>query len=189
MALTPEQAAQRLRDTGQFEDYIEDVLQQGGRLIGEATVNRFMRDTGPTDEPNPLGGRGSLRVQTARLARSYLQTRGRLNDTGGSGESIARIVGIDETGGILEKGSRVPYAAVHEFGYQGVQQVPAHQRRITQAFGEPLDEPQTVQVSAHKRAMNLPARPALRPGLNAASGDVAQYSRRKLRDLVDEALS
>jgi len=187
MALTPRQAADQLREAGEFEAFNREVLQQGGRLIGERTVNRFMRDTGPVDGPNPLSGRGSLRVQTARLARSYLQTRGRIADTGGSGESIVDIQ-ADELGGILRKGSRVPYAAVHEFGYQGVQQVSAHERRITEAFGEPI-EPQTVQVSAHRRPMNIPARPALRPGLNAAAEDVVELSRQRLFEKVDEALS
>jgi len=87
---------------------------------------------------------------------------------------------------VLRKGSKVPYAAVHEFGYTGVQQVEAHTRRITQAFGEPI-EPQTVQVSAHRRPMSIPERPHLRPGLNAAAPDVAEYSRKKLFEMVDDA--
>jgi len=185
VALTPRQAADRLRQAGQFEELLEKILQRGGRLIGERAVNRFMRDTGPTNEPNRLGGRGSLRQQTGRLARSYLQTRGRIGDTDGSGESIVDIE-TSETGAVLRKGSEVPYAAVHEFGYTGVQQVEAHTRRITEAFGEPI-EPQTVQVSAHRRPMSMPERPHLRPGLNAAAPDVVEYSRKKLFELVDEA--
>lgn len=186
MALTPRQAANRLREAGEFEDLLETILQEGGRLIGERTVNRFMRDTGPVDGKNPLGGRGSLRIQTGRLQRSYLQTRGRLNNTGGAGESIVEIE-TSEVGGVLRKGSKVPYAAVHELGFTGVQQVEAHTRRITQAFGESI-EPQTVQVSAHRRSMSIPARPHLQPGLNAAAPDVVEFSRRKLFEMVDEAL-
>lgn len=187
MALTPRQAADRLREAGEFEAFNREIAREGGRLIGERTVNRFMRDTGPVEGGNPLGGRGSLRVQTARLARSYLQTRGRLGDTGGSAESIVDIE-ADELGAILRKGSRVPYAPVHELGYQGVQQVPSHERRITEAFGEPI-EPTTVQVSAHRRSMSIPARPALRPGLNAAAPEVAKLSRQRLFEKVDEVFA
>jgi len=187
MALTPRQAADRLRKAGKFEAFNREIAREGGRLIGERTVNRFMRDTGPVEGGNPLGGRGSLRVQTARLARSYLQTRGRLNDSGGSAESIVDIE-ADELGAVLRKGSRVPYSPVHEFGYQGVQQVSAHERRITEAFGEPID-PQTVQVSAHRRSVSIPERPALRPGLNAAAPKVAELSRQRLFEKVDEVFA
>jgi len=187
MALTSKQAADQLREAKNFKPFVEDVLRRGGRLIGERTVNRFMRDTGPVDEKNPLGGRGSLRQQTGRLARSYLQARGRVADTDGAGESIVDIE-AGELGGVLVKGSGVPYAGVHERGFQGVQRVSAHTRRIEQAFGEPI-YPTTVQVSSHNRPMQIQARPALGPGLNAASSDVAEFSRQRLLELVDEAFS
>lgn len=186
MALKPREAADQLRERGRFEDLLGDIAREGGRLTGEKTVNRFMRDTGPTNERNPLSGRGTLRQQTDRYARSYLQTRGRIEDTGGSGESIVDVQ-VDEKGAVLRKGSKVPYGSVHEFGFTGVQNVSAHTRTITQAFGEPI-EPTTVQVSAHRRPMSIPKRPHLRPGLNAAAPDVAKYSRRKLFEMVDEAL-
>lgn len=58
----------------------------------------------------------------------------------------------------------VPYAAVHEFGYRGVQNVPAYSRRMTQAFGRPVD-PRQINVGAHSRNMNIRARPYLRPAI------------------------
>lgn len=58
----------------------------------------------------------------------------------------------------------VPYAAVHEFGYRGIQQVPGHARTITQAFGRPID-PRRIDVGAHSRRMNIRARPYLRPAI------------------------
>lgn len=188
MAITPRQAADRLRDAGEFEEVLEEIAREGGVLIGERTVNRFMRDTGPVEGGNPVSGRGTLRQQTGRLARSYLQQRGRISDTGGAGESIVDIE-VDDTGALLRKGSKVPYAAVHEFGYTGVQEVSAHTRTITEAFGRKLDSPTTVQVPAHRRPMKIPARPSLQPGLNAAAPDVAEMSREKLFEHVNRALS
>jgi phage gpG-like protein len=58
----------------------------------------------------------------------------------------------------------VPYAAVHEFGFRGTVQVPAHSRRMTQAFGRPVD-PRQVAVQAHSMRMNIRARPYLRPAI------------------------
>jgi hypothetical protein len=45
------------------------------------------------------------------------------------------------------------YAAMVEYGYTGTQNVGAHTRVITQAFGKPID-PRAVQVSAHTRTID-----------------------------------
>ena len=51
-----------------------------------------------------------------------------------------------------------PYAAAQNFGVDEVVQVSAHTRQMTHLFGEELDEPIEVQVSAHKRHMRIPQR-------------------------------
>lgn len=70
--------------------------------------------------------------------------------------------------GIRVGSFNVPYAAVHEFGYRGTVQVPAHTRRMTQAFGRPID-PRSVEVSAHSMQMNLRPRPYMRPAIKSTS--------------------
>ena len=59
-------------------------------------------------------------------------------------------------------GTNVVYALAHQFGFEGQvkQQVGAHERKITQAFGKAID-PTTVMVKAHGRTIeqNIPARP------------------------------
>lgn len=49
------------------------------------------------------------------------------------------------------------YAAVHNFGFKGTVNVRAHKRDIEQAFGKAIRKT-TVQVSAHRRKMNMPQR-------------------------------
>ena len=61
----------------------------------------------------------------------------------------------------------VPYAAVHEFGYRGIQAVPGHNRTITQAFGRPID-PRQIVVAAHSRNMKIRARPYFRPAIKTS---------------------
>jgi phage gpG-like protein len=61
----------------------------------------------------------------------------------------------------------VPYAAVHEFGYRGLQRIPAHPRTITQAFGRPIN-PTTVTVRDHSRQVNIRMRPFLRPAITTS---------------------
>jgi len=69
---------------------------------------------------------------------------------GDSGEDWARV-----------SSDRI-YATTHQFGhtFSGTVTVPAHERRIQQAFGRPI-APKTVTVRQHTRKMNttIPARP------------------------------
>jgi len=58
----------------------------------------------------------------------------------------------------VELGTNVEYAAIHQFGYHGPMAVPAHTRKITKAWGKPI-APKTVNVKAHTRQANIPARP------------------------------
>jgi len=59
----------------------------------------------------------------------------------------------------------VPYASVHEFGYNGPQNVRGHIRTVTQAFGKPI-EPTSYPVAGFTRQMRIPARPYMRPALD-----------------------
>jgi len=80
-------------------------------------------------------------------------------------------------------GSSVEYAAIIEFGYTGVQQVQAHRRTITQAFGEELDQPLVVSVEAHTRRVD-------REGdfyLTKAAQQAQQTYRKRIRDAIQRA--
>jgi phage gpG-like protein len=71
----------------------------------------------------------------------------------------------------VEVGTNKIYGAVHQFGAKKgdfgtvTAKVPAHKRRISQAFGKPI-KPRTITVGAHTRRMqvpwgDIPARPFL----------------------------
>ena len=57
------------------------------------------------------------------------------------------------------------YAAYHEYGFTGTEQVREHVRRISEAFGKPLKTPRDVLVAAHQRKVKYPARSYLRSTL------------------------
>jgi phage virion morphogenesis protein len=89
-----------------------------------------------------------------------------LRDTGRLMNSIGKRV----EGNTVYVGTNVVYAAVHHFGAKMgsfgtvVQQVKAHQRQVTQAFGKQLKFPVWATVPAHARKVampwgNIPARP------------------------------
>jgi phage gpG-like protein len=62
-------------------------------------------------------------------------------------DSVTAIVGVD-----------VPYAAIHEYGFQGTENVRAQLRKIIKAFGKDLKSPVTVSVGAHGRKVDFPER-------------------------------
>jgi phage gpG-like protein len=80
-----------------------------------------------------------LNVRTGRLRRSITPKVEEKDD---------EIVGT--------VGTNVRYARTHEFGFKGVVQVKAHERKIK---GKP------IMVRAHARNMDIPARPFLNPSL------------------------
>jgi phage gpG-like protein len=61
-------------------------------------------------------------------------------------------------------GVKLSYAAVHEYGFDGVVSVKEHLRTIKQAWGRPI-APTEVAVHAHSRHMHLPERSFLRSSL------------------------
>ena len=61
-------------------------------------------------------------------------------------------------------GTDVAYAAIHEYGFDGVEQVRAHLRRITMAFGRAIS-PREIAVGAFSRRMHMPERSYLRSAL------------------------
>jgi len=74
------------------------------------------------------------------------------------------------------------YAAFWEYGFTGIEQVREHTRKITQAFGRPIDE-RTILVRAHARHVDQPPRSYLRSTL----GEEADGIRARLRAAVDRA--
>lgn len=80
-----------------------------------------------------------------------------LADTGRLKASISHQANRDAVK--VSTGTNVQYAAVHQFGFLGTVNVPAHSRKVTQAFGRALEPPVTANVRAHSRRMIITARP------------------------------
>jgi len=90
--------------------------------------------------------------------------------------SIAAAVGVNL--------ADAKYAAFWEYGFTGVEQIREHLRRITQAFGRPID-PRTVTVRAHARHVDQPARSYLRSTLAEEAAGI----RERLHAAVSVAIS
>lgn len=118
-----------------LENSVRRNFREGGRPEKWPRSKRAGRDTGYGEES------GQTLIDTARLMNSIV----------GEGNKLSVTVGTN-----------VAYAAAHHFGVDAIitQQVREHVRRITQAFGKPV-EMKEVRVAAYRRQahLKLPARP------------------------------
>jgi phage gpG-like protein len=71
---------------------------------------------------------------------------------------LAMSITSAATSDSVEAGTNVIYAARHNQGFNGTEQIPAHRRTLTQVFGVRLAQPRTVQVAAFSRKGNTPKR-------------------------------
>lgn len=123
-------------------------MQDGGfGALGDSSKGEFATRGTPNTS-------SILRIQTGRLARSI---------TGNTDDTIDTFT---VEGGKLQwtKGTDVPYAGMHENGFSGSVNIPAHTRIRTNVFGRPT-EAYTQNVREHTRDMMIPARPFLSPAI------------------------
>lgn len=132
-------------------------MTRGGRLV----VSEITRSRLTGQGPFPVAAH-QLGVKSGRLRKSLRSTD-------------AEVTGSEVT---LFIGSKVGYAAVHEFGFTGSVPVKAHRRTIKKAFGVKLKAASTHGVKAHKRTVNAPERRPIRTGieesLDTFSGEITR---------------
>lgn len=124
----------------------------------------------------------AIRVQARvrqKLAGEVLQERSHhLHD------SIHFEAPVEEASGIYGKvGTNVVYAAFHEYGFKGTEQVREHTRRISVAFGKPIATVEAT-IRAHARRVDYPARSFLRSSLAELEPEI----RARLDQAVNEAV-
>lgn len=90
-------------------------------------------------------------------------------------ESASAVTGV--------VGTDVVYAAIHEYGFSGTEQVREHLRRISVAFGKPI-APVEATVRAHSRRMQMPERSFLRSSLKELEPAIVA----RLRAAVEQAV-
>jgi len=118
------------------------------------------------------------KVKTDKLSGQALKRR-----TGTLSRSINYRVNESTQEITAQVGTNVEYAALHEYGFKGTEQVKEHLRTIKQAFGKPID-PRSVTVAAHSRRVDYPERSFLRSSLR----EMEQAIRIGLADAVHEAV-
>jgi len=138
-------AAKRLNQLG---DYDRSALLYGIGAEVETQTHRRLRDEKTAPDGTPWPNWLAEYAATRHGGHSLLMGEGNLDD------SIQSIISGDK----VETGSNLPYAAYQNFGAEDVVTVPAHQRRITQAFGKQLPFPVWANISSYPLLQNNPAR-------------------------------
>jgi len=139
---------QKLQQLLRKSDNLHPCLKNVGQYMVESTQQRFTAETDPT-------GKRWAALKSATLKRK--KNPKILTESHGLRDSIVYIV----QGNILRVGTNKAYGAPHQFGLDKDLHVPAHKRRVTQAFGKPLPFPVWASVRAHTFNPKLPARPFL----------------------------
>lgn len=141
---------QRLLDTLGRSDHKAALLDIIGSFAENQTKHRISNEKTAPDG-TPWAPWSTDYAKTRHGNQSLLQGDGDLLD------SIEYQVQRNS----VRVGSALAYAGVHQDGFSGAVQVPAHIRRITQAFGKALKFPVYSSVGAFTRQMEMPARPYL----------------------------
>lgn len=160
-------------DLKQFQKKLPSVLRKIGRhsttLITQTSTNKYMQFGSANMGPRSPTDTGPLRIVTSRLSRSISSAQ-----KGGNRES-SYSMDVKGYKMNLTIGSLVPYAAIHEFGFSGTIDVPAHTRA-----GSP--------VRAHQRRVNIKARPYLEPSLRHNEKIIRKDAAERVYKTLKEAL-
>jgi len=145
--------AQRVRNLGEDP---EPLLQIAGSILEASTIRRFQTKQGPGGIPWPPSKRGAGSI----VGENGPNRHSTLVDTGDLRDSIRYEVRPGEVE-VGSDGLKNPVKAIaNQVGSNRQTVVLPHTRTITSAFGVPLPGgPKTVNVRAHGRITNLPARP------------------------------
>lgn len=138
---------QRLLDTLGSSAHKAELLDTIG-AVAESQTRRRISDEKTSPDGTPWAPWSAAYEKTRHGNQSLLQGEGGLLD------SIEYQVQRSK----VRIGSALAYAGVHQDGFDGPVQVPAHIRRITQAFGKALKFPVYQSVSSFTRQMDIPQR-------------------------------
>lgn len=122
------------------------------------------------DFPQRLNTRLADVMTTFGLA---VQDRARDIAGGKLGDAVAVTTEPASDGVAVSIGvSDVPYAALREYGFHGIETVRAHLRMIKEAFGRPIT-PREIAVRSYARRVDVPAHSYLRAALDDMAGNPA----------------
>lgn len=162
------------------------TLRIASTVIGQQATENYMRDAKGQGRRAKVD-RGPLRIQSGDLARSL---RAGAN-AGSNPEAIERIEQLGATKFRLTKGSRVEYAAIHEYGGTVNPSVTDRMRSFAWAkYGETgMDVFKGIALTQKSQLdVFIPARPYLRPAATDAGPIVEKRALAELEKALESLL-
>lgn len=161
------------------------TLRIASRLIGKEASENYMRDAGAGAGRRSRVDQGPLRIVSGRLAKSLVQSAER------NADAIEEIAQVGATRFQLRKGSRVEYAAIHEYGGETRPRVTDKMRRFAWAkyYETGIDTFKGIALTKKNRlSVSIPARPYLRPGTRDALPRIEDRARETLNETLQPFL-
>jgi HK97 gp10 family phage protein len=153
-------------------------------IVGDAELVAKLKELPQKVERSLVRAVVRLAVELARhVKQDKLSGQVLKRRTGTLSRSINREITDTANAVTGQVGTNVEYAAYHEYGFHGTQQIKEHLRQIKQAFGRPI-EPRSVTVAAHSRKVDYPAHSFLRSALH----DMDAAIRSGIADALHEAI-
>ena len=174
---------------GALSNYAKQFLQKSSGVIAEKATQDHMRKAGGPSRRS-AGDKGPLRIVRSRLARSL--TGARYN---GKDESINKVQIVRDGLVRLVKGSKVPYAAIHEHGGDIDHEVPVTDKMRSffwfKHYQTGRDKWKGMALTKKDRFKiegQIPARPYLEPALTDALPELQEMGEEDLKKFFDNAL-
>lgn len=163
--------------TGIERQVLVPTLEYASKRIGARAVGTYMKEG--FGQQRARVHRGPLRRQSGRLARS-LTTRGRIANTGGASEGINRISAAQGRARLV-KGSKVPYARIHERG--GMVKITRRMRGFFWFKYDQTNDPKWKAMALTQQShIIIPKRAYLEPALQDEISNVAKFLANKFAD-------
>jgi len=142
---------QTLRALDQAGNNLAPAMKNIGEHLVQSTEGHFRSETGPDGQPwQDVSPATKARKRHQKVLTESGHLRGSVNY-----RANRKSVTV---------GTNVPYAAAHQFGFDGTLQVPQHNRLVKQAFGKKLKQPVWSIVGPFSFAQHIPRREFLGVG-------------------------
>lgn len=150
----------------------------GVKSNAEILVKRIARRINNIESGSARSQQALFRIGSILHLRTVLNIRKQgLVDTGALLNSIIfEVKHHRDSSDVTVASERIPYAAAHEFGFQGRVNVRAHSRMIRQVYGRSI-KPKAIAIKTHTRLIDVPERAFMRPALHSSRPKIIEILR------------
>ncbi|MGE4545832.1 MAG: phage virion morphogenesis protein [Pedobacter sp.] len=135
----------RLRDIERAAGDLTPAMKNIGEHMLQSTEENFRTETGPDGQPwQDVSPATRARKRHQKVLTESGHLRGTVNYR--ANRKSVRV------------GTNAPYAEPHQFGFDGIVQVPQQNRLVKQAFGKKLKHPVWATVGAFSFEQHIPQR-------------------------------